>query len=214
MNKLYPWLPIEKTEESEDSSEEIDHTYYFLVTCKTVNPTVNYKEIEDVVCINKYSRRFLEETNAEFIVYDGAEVEIVLNDVILSFDKFQAIHKVYMSAEHCIYGCDDEDITTFKSYDRRNWIPYHVVDQEIRGALEYTDRENLASRHVVVNNEFITAWDSSYISNQDYVNCVYFKIPTHLNKDQSLFLYTPHQIYNLYINFIMSKEDIKEFIYI
>lgn len=196
MNKLYPWLPL----------KQIDHTYYFLVTCKTVNPTVNYKEIEDIVCINKYSRRFLEESNAEFIVYNGAEVETVLNDVILSFDKYQAIHKVVLYAEDCV--CE--------THDRKNWIPYYDEFHDCLGSIEYTDIEcypRVSERHVIVNNEFITSYESEGNSNEGYQNYVYFKIPTHLNKDQSLFLYTPHQIYNLYINFIMSKEEIKEFIY-
>lgn len=190
MNKLYPWLPA------------IDSTYYFLVTCKTINKVVNYKEIEDIVCINKYSKKFLEEINGKFIVYKGNEVDTILNDVFLSFDRYQAIHKLEIYPEDPL--------------DRKLWIPYYSMFHDSSSSIEYTwpcYYSRASERHVIVNNEFIVTYKSEGNSNPDFQNYLYFQIPTHINKDKSLFLYTPHQIYNLYINFIMTKEEIKEFIY-
>ena len=203
MNKLYPWLPA------------IDNTYYFLVTCKTINKTINYKEVEDIVCINKYSKRLLKEINAKFIVYKGNEVDTILNDVFLSFDRYQAIYKLDFASQHCIYGINDEDVSTFK--ERKNWIPYYSKQHDSSSSIEYTTTDcypRASERHVIVNSEFVTSYESIMESNPDFLGWyVYFKVPTHINKDKTLFLYTPHQIYNLYINFIMTKEEIKEFIY-
>lgn len=190
MNKLYPWLPA------------IDNTYYFLVTCETINKVVSYKEVEDIVCINKYSKRFLKEINAKFIVYKGNEVNMILNDVFLSFDRYQAIYKLELYPEDPL--------------ERERWIPYYSMLHDSLNSIEYTwpcYYSRASERHVIVNNEFIVTYESEGNSNPDFQNYLYFKVPTHINKDKTLFLYTPHQIYNLYINFIMTKEEIKEFIY-
>ena len=227
MNKLYPWLPAKSisnlyiksynTSSSDTTEENNNSIYYFLVTCDTINSTISYKEIEEIVCINKFSRRFLEETDAKFIVYAGSKQEIVLNDVILSFDRYQAIHKVEFLSEHCILGGNDRDVSSFRmNKNVKNWIPYYSEFHDSLNSIDYacsSDYARASERHVVINDEFITSYSSEGNSNEGFQNYALFKLPTHINKDESMFLYTPHQIYNLYINFIMTKEEIQDFIY-
>ena len=65
---------------------------YFFTPIE-IEGCVSWRKIEDIVCINKWCRRFCKEFDAKFFIYDGH----CPKNVKLVFFKYQAIYETTIS---------------------------------------------------------------------------------------------------------------------
>ena len=157
---------------------------YFFTPIE-IEGCVSWRKIEDIVCINKWCRRFCKEFDAKFFIYDGH----CPKNVKLVFFKYQAIYEITIS---------------FQTTEPRTMSPIHEI---ATADIFDINRYSKLTKYNHDDKTFIDLFKCG--STTDclyYIGGVSLKIPCHLKNN--LFDINVAQIANLY-----GKVNIAEFLY-
>lgn len=168
--------------------------------------------IIDEIGINKYCRRYIYNNNPSFLLISNKIINTIIKQSRIRDKDCKYTIKLLDSSKNTIF------IATLKLNTFECILSSTFISEDIWPPTVMYTHEPAEFSYNPINDEKDEDEKILYIdenSNPIFTDCVcFYHFPTHVKEDGTLFVYSPRQLYNIYINHGKSIKWIREFIYL